>query len=125
MKLIIVRHGETFENISGICQGQSDGTLSDKGKLQAKKVAERLKDEKIDALYSSDLQRTVDTANEILRYHPKIELKKDKLLRERYFGEFEGKPFGADFDWNNLPDSVETDKQMCDRVREFLEKVYP
>ena len=35
MKLLIVRHGETVENLQRICQGQSHGTLSEKGIKQA------------------------------------------------------------------------------------------
>ncbi|MBW2970484.1 histidine phosphatase family protein, partial [Candidatus Woesearchaeota archaeon] len=53
MKLIIVRHGQTIENAKKICQGQSLGTLSEKGIKQAKKIGERLKNEKIDKIYVS------------------------------------------------------------------------
>ena len=31
IELIIIRHGETQENANGICQGQSEGVLSEKG----------------------------------------------------------------------------------------------
>ncbi len=66
MKLILVRHGETEENknlilIGGECQG----TLSEKGKQQAKEMALKLKDVRIDVICSSDLARVVDTASEI------------------------------------------------------------
>jgi len=56
-RLIFVRHGETEENKAKIVQGQKHGKLSEEGLEQAKKVAERLKDEKIDFIYSSDLDR--------------------------------------------------------------------
>ncbi len=90
MKLILVRHGETVENATGICQGQSYGTLSEKGKEQARKVGLRLKSEKIDIVYASDLERTKDTAKEILKYHPHIPVIYTKELRERSWGIFEG-----------------------------------
>ena len=57
MKLILVRHGETNENKNKIVQGFLNTTLSKIGIQQAKKVANRLKDEKIDFAYSSDLDR--------------------------------------------------------------------
>ncbi len=91
MKLIIVRHGETYENAAGIVQGWSCGTLNDKGKEQAKKVALRLKDEKIDVCYSSDLERTMQTAQEIMKFHPKATLIPEKALREKNSSVWEGK----------------------------------
>ena len=48
MKLILVRHGETEANVARIMQGCSPGVLSKLGKEQAKKLADRLKNEKID-----------------------------------------------------------------------------
>lgn len=92
MKLIIVRHGQTHENVAKIIQGQSVGRLNDLGKEQAKKVGLRLKDEKIDIAYVSDLERACDTAKEILKWHQSIPLHYVKALRERKFGIFEGKP---------------------------------
>jgi len=91
MKLTIVRHGETIENSKGIYQGQTLGTLSDKGKEQIKKLADRLKEEKFDYVYSSDLERAAETAKEIMKYHPKLKIKLTKDLREMHLGEMEGK----------------------------------
>ncbi len=91
MKLIIVRHGETIENATGICQGQSYGTLSEKGKEQARKVAERLKEQAFDIAYVSDLERTKDTGKEILKYHPRVPVIYTKDIRERSWGIFEGR----------------------------------
>jgi broad specificity phosphatase PhoE len=69
MRLIIIRHGETNDNANGICQGQNDSPLSENGIAQAKSLALRFKDRKIDAVYSSDLQRAANTALEILKFH--------------------------------------------------------
>jgi len=91
MKLIIIRHGETEENKLGIIQGHIHGTLSGLGKEQARKLAERFKDEKIDIIFSSDLSRAKDTAEEIAKFHPKIPFELRKELRERNWGKFEGK----------------------------------
>ena len=47
-EFIVVRHGETDENLTGILQGQFDTKLNKLGLLQAECVAERLRNEKID-----------------------------------------------------------------------------
>lgn len=90
MKLILVRHGETEDNLAGITQGQHDSKLTERGWEQAKKVALRLKKEQIDACYSSDLNRCVNTAKEILKYHPQVKLILTKELRENFKGRYEG-----------------------------------
>ena len=123
MRLIIVRHGETVQNVQGVCQGQSEGYLTENGINQAKKLGIRLKDKKIDAVYSSDLIRTVDTAKHIIEYHPELDLKLDKRLRERNFGSFEGK-VRPELDWSNLPDDVETDMSMYNRAKDFVDEIY-
>lgn len=91
MKLVIVRHGETEANVSNILQGQSDTHLNAKGQEQARKVAKRLKWMRIDSSYVSDLSRARETAEEILKYHPKTAVNYTKLLWERSYGIFEGK----------------------------------
>lgn len=124
MKLIIVRHGETIENVKHIWQGHIPGTLTKKGIKQAKLVAIRLKNKKIDTLFSSDLKRTMDTAKEIIRFHPELKIKKDKRLRERYLGKLQGKKVKKDFDWNNPPKDIETNLEMYNRVKGFIDETY-
>jgi len=91
MKLIITRHGETEDNKAGIIQGHLPGKLTDVGINQAKKIALRLKDEKINYIYSSDLARASDTTKEILKYHPDAPVKFVKNLREKFLGSWQGK----------------------------------
>ncbi len=95
MKLIFVRHGETEENKKQINQGHEGGILTELGIKQAKKLGLRLKNEKIDKIYVSDLKRTIDTAKEIIRFHQNIPVIYDPRLREVHLGEFEGKPWGS------------------------------
>ena len=123
MKLILTRHGETVENQQGIIQGHNPGTLSEEGKEQARKVALRLMDEKIDAIYSSDLARAADTAKEIAKYHPKAAIEFVKELRERDLGGFSGKT-RREIDWGNLPRDVESLVSMQKRVKGLLDKAY-
>ncbi len=91
MKLILVRHGETFENLKGISQGHMNSQLTPKGIEQAQKVSQRLKNIKIDIAYSSDLDRALDTCKEILKFHPNTKLIKTPILREQGKGIFEGR----------------------------------
>lgn len=123
MKLILVRHGETIENQMGICQGQMDGTLSEIGLYQAKRVAEHLKTEQIDAIYSSDLKRAIDTAAEIVRFFPNIPYYKDKRIRERYFGSFQGKTFPEVRTNLVLPADAETNDKLFLRISEFYNEI--
>lgn len=90
MKLIIVRHGETIENANSISMGHIDGTLSELGQSQVLKLGERLKNEKIDFIYCSDLGRTRATLLEIIKYHHGVPVIYDKILRERGKGIYEG-----------------------------------
>lgn len=92
MKLIITRHGQTEQNKLRILQGQGLGELSELGKEQAKKVANRLKDEAIDYIFSSPLARARDTAEEIRKYHKDKPFELRDELKELHMGAFQGKP---------------------------------
>ena len=89
-RIFIVRHGESIANKQGIHQGHMDSPLTELGLEQAKKLAKRLKDEKFDLVYSSDLSRAYNTAKEIMKYHDN-EIIIDELLREINKGEWTGK----------------------------------
>jgi broad specificity phosphatase PhoE len=123
MKLIIVRHGETEENKAGILQGHLPGTLSHEGIDQGKRLANRLKDEKIDAIFSSDLKRAADTANLIGEYHPRLKIKHTKELREGSAGSWTGGPSHG-LDWDNRPSDSESIEQMKVRAKRFLDKLF-
>jgi len=122
MKLILVRHGETEENLAGILQGHTPGTLSLSGVEQGKKLAQRLKGEKIDAIYSSDLKRASDTTKIILLHHPEAKLEYCENLREGNGGSWTGKPT-KDLDWNNRPADAETQNKMKERAQHFIDKI--
>lgn len=93
MKVIFTRHGETKENIAGISMGQgTDGALNEAGVMQARQLAQRLKDEQFNYIYVSDLKRAVDTAVEILKFHAGAKLITIPELRERNLGVYEGGP---------------------------------
>jgi len=87
--MIFVRHGQTVWNAESRYQGHSDTDLSEVGRLQALRVADRLKCEPISAVYSSDLRRASDTAAMIAERHG-LDVQTDVRLRECEFGEWEG-----------------------------------
>jgi len=123
MKLILTRHGETTDNVNGIVQGHLDGKLTTDGINQAKKLAIRLKDEKFDAIYSSDLGRAAETAKEIAKYHPYIKIEYTKKLRERDAGDFSGKK-EVDIDWKNPPKNIEDPENIRIRGKQMLDLAY-
>ena len=88
MKLIIVRHGQTEENRRGIVQGQKRGHLSELGKEQVLNVALELSKVNLDAIYSSDLKRCVDTVIPIAKYHKNTDVIYSKQLEEIKIGGF-------------------------------------
>ncbi|WP_293780544.1 histidine phosphatase family protein [uncultured Oxalicibacterium sp.] len=88
-ELILIRHGETDWNVEKRLQGHHDITLNAEGERQAQALARRLKDEPIDAIYSSDLQRAYLTAQAIAEVRG-MPILAEEGLRERCFGAFEG-----------------------------------
>lgn len=91
MKLILVRHGETYWNEERRVQGgDSDIELNEAGTRQARDLAAVLSDNNnIDAVVSSPLRRAVMTAEAIARQH-QLPVETDERLREIEVGELEG-----------------------------------
>ena len=85
----LVRHGETDWNLTERIQGQVDVTLNATGRRQVSHLTRRLEDVRIDAIYSSDLVRTHETA-QIIAADRDIAIATDPDLREFSFGEWEG-----------------------------------
>ncbi len=90
MKLILVRHGETYWNEERRIQGgDSDIELNDTGLEQARKLAGFLENEPVAAILSSPLQRAIATA-EVIASHHRLPVEIDQGLRELKVGELEG-----------------------------------
>jgi alpha-ribazole phosphatase len=92
MNIYLVRHGETQENKNKLYYGNLDVSLNEKGKTQALKASEALREINFDRVYTSERSRTKETASLILngRSNPFMI---DKRINEMDFGEFEGKDF--------------------------------
>lgn len=91
--IYLIRHGEAEGNIFRRAHGWHDGRLTAKGQRQTDALAERFRDIHVDALYSSDLSRAVDTAAAITKYHD-VPLITDPRLREIHVGTWEDLPWG-------------------------------
>jgi 2,3-bisphosphoglycerate-dependent phosphoglycerate mutase len=87
--LLLVRHGETDWNADGRLQGHTDRPLSDFGRRQAGRLAEELAEERLDAIYASDLSRARETA-EIVGARLGLAVDLDPDLREKDWGTWEG-----------------------------------
>ncbi len=93
LRILLVRHGETRENLKGILQGQQEGELNRTGLRQAAALAEALYRAPLDACYASDLARAMDTAAIILAAgHRDLQPIPEPGLREWNLGELQGRP---------------------------------
>lgn len=123
MTLYIVRHGQTEENLQAILQGHLPGNLTEQGKEQVRKAAERLAEAGVEfkCIVSSDLKRAMDSAHIIAeRLHLPITPMKE--LRERDWGIYTGmavaeaaEKYKIDGIWRFPDSSAETDKGILQR----------
>ena len=88
-KIFLIRHGQSEWNCLNKIQGQKNTLLTDLGKKQALYLGNRLIDEKIDIIYTSDLIRAYNTA-EIISNRINKPLIVNKSIREINFGLWEG-----------------------------------
>lgn len=88
-RIILIRHGVTLWNHEFRYQGHTDIALGETGLRQAQLLQKRFSGQEIRAIYSSDLERAVQTAAVIAEPHG-IEVITDPRLREINFGVWEG-----------------------------------
>ena len=118
-RLLLVRHGETVDNVNQIMQGQTQGELTQKGVLQAEDLAQQMRDEQIDIFVSSDLKRSIDTCRIIAQSHG-LPVVQTPLLRERDWGGFTGR-FIPDLKDETWPDDIESITDLRARAKAFLD----
>ncbi|MCX8076159.1 MAG: histidine phosphatase family protein [Aquificaceae bacterium] len=133
VRLYIVRHAESLWNPIGRYQGLLDPELSDRGKKQARALGEHFKSIELNAVYSSPLKRTTETALEVAKQKG-MEVIPDRRVIEIDHGSWSGllveevqERFPEQFrQWIEEPHKVsfeggESLEQVYHRVKEFLE----
>lgn len=132
-KIYLIRHGETESNRQGIFRGRLDIPLSEKGKAQARDLRAYFEELTVDEVYSSPLQRAVETAQIAFPKHTAIA---EPRLDNLDLGEWSGKSKAAIKDnfpgkweaWTTRPESIRFPggEELADvyrRVGKFWEKV--
>lgn len=135
-RLILIRHGQSEANEQNRFAGQTNVPLTELGKIQAKSAAEYItKREKIDKIYSSDLQRAHDTALPVSELTG-LPINDVKGLREICAGVWEGmtvadiaEQYETEFNvWRNdfsnahLPEG-ESVQNVYERVVPFVKQI--
>jgi broad specificity phosphatase PhoE len=83
-------HGTTTDNEQHLATGSLPGELSELGKKQAVELGQKLKNKVFDAIFTSDLNRAVESAR--LMFGNSQPIIQDKRLREANYGDWNGKP---------------------------------
>ncbi len=133
MNIYYIRHGETDYNLLRRVQGCINIPLNSTGINQAKEASEKLKDIDFDAVFSSPLTRTQQTAKHALGDR-EYELKLDARLAERDYALYEGLNYDVlrmgkhDFyrsytDMEYSSGGVETLSSMVSRIKSFFDEI--
>lgn len=105
-ELLLIRHAVNDFVKTGKLAGWTPGVhLNEHGFAQAEALGVRLANTKIDVIYSSPLERTVETAQAVIKHHPHLTLNLLEEVGEVRFGEWQGaelrKLFGRK-QWRNV-----------------------
>ncbi len=129
MPITLVRHAEVEEAYIGKYNGHIDIGLSKRGKAQAKALAKKLKSEKYDKIYCSDLRRARET---LAAFSFDVVPIFTQALREKSWGKHEGKSFeeieAEGIEYENFPQWIEAlDGERVEafekRVLEFFQSI--
>jgi probable phosphoglycerate mutase len=127
--ILILRHGVTDSNAGGIVQGQLPVPLNAEGRRQAQALARGLRGwtPPIEVLVSSDLRRTMESAEPIAEAL-RLPINTDRNWRERCLGVLEGKVVGAQGIWDAAtgvatPEGAETLAEFEARVLRAFQSV--
>lgn len=117
-------HGTTTDNEQDLATGWIPGELSETGKQQARDLGVAVADKNFDAVFCSDLQRAIDSAE--LGFGDENEIIHDNRLRECNYGDMNGQPASLfkdrmeDFVLNPFPNG-ESYKEVENRIKSFVE----
>lgn len=132
MKIYVIRHGQTDWNLIHKIQGVTDTELNDTGIKQAEEARENLKNIDFDLIICSPLKRTKKTA-EIINQNRNIPIIYNEKLKERCFGNFEGRVVNEDdifksevlydVNVNYSEDKIESIKDLMLRIKIELDNI--
>ncbi len=111
--VIFVRHGQSTANLACLFAGHTDVALTELGHKQAENTANFLKNYPISAIYSSDLERSMQTAAPTGKEH-NLPVIPNRELREIFAGEWEGRSY--DELMEKYADSYTTWRTDCGRA---------
>ena len=131
-KLHVIRHGMTDGNKEGYYVGSKNLPVCEEGKAELQSILNEFEYPYIEKLYTSPLQRCIDTANII---YPDMEQNVINEMRECCFGEFEGRKFTElqndenYLRWlgdslNNPPPGGESADAFLDRLLKGLGRIF-
>jgi len=125
LHLYLARHGQTDWNLDGRLQGSADIPLNTTGRQQARMLARTLAGIHLDAVYSSELKRSRETAEIV---HGSASLTMLAGLNERRLGAFEGRPSSPEYEHRRQDpgdglDGGESLTQLLARVQTALEGI--
>ena len=128
MKIYVIRHGESENNLKGKWTGWFDAPLTEKGMDDARAVGEVIRGIRFDKIYSSDLSRAVNTARLAI---PGCEPELSAQLREIDIGDLANKPqsvlSGEELDqvfkYGYARFGGETNEQFFGRVTSFAKEL--
>jgi probable phosphoglycerate mutase len=94
--VLLVRHAvNDFVKTGKLAGWTPDVHLNDEGRAQAEALGRRLSDAPIRWLYSSPLERTMETAEAIRHHHPGLTVIQDAEIGEVRYGDWQGQPVAA------------------------------
>lgn len=124
VRITFETHSTTTDNEAGLATGWLNGELSSAGRDQARLLGSRRRNDSVDAVFTSDLARAVETAT-LAFTSTTIPILHDWRLRECDYGEFNGSPrsqvIGPLHEYLNAPyPGGESWAQAIERVGRFL-----
>lgn len=138
--MYVFRHGQTVDNANFVFSGWRDSKLTETGRKQAKELADKLKDKKIQMLICSDQIRSIETMKIAMSKNPytkNIEIIRDPRIKERCYGDLQGKSkllmqlenpnllLLERRDYHFAPPNGESIEMVVKRVYEFINEIVP
>ncbi|KAI1460980.1 phosphoglycerate mutase-like protein [Annulohypoxylon moriforme] len=136
MRVLLVRHGESVDNVAGLYAGSRDSPLTNHGVLQIKRLGAHLAERQktigpIKYIFTSNLQRAYQTAeavaealleaqghssNDTSQSRIAMEVSRLAELREKDYGSSEGKKYGIKAG-RSVDDRAESDSESHESMR--------